>query len=281
MKTRIPAVAGKFYPSGRDELINLLHSIHLKEEKRFVKDFRPAVLFGGIVPHAGYVFSGYEAIHFFELIKNHPKQFDTIVILHPNHNGIGPEIASDENDAWQTPMGIAEIDTEFRDQMEFESSALAHKFEHSAEVMVPFLQYKLPYKFRILPVSMARQTPQHARKVAEELIRVQNILNRHLLLIASSDFSHYVSPEYGKKMDQMVIDQIEKGNIEGIYSTIKKNNISVCGFGPIMALLAYAKKLNEWPETRILRRGHSGEIIPSQEVVDYVTMAVYSDIEQQ
>ncbi len=278
MRVRTPAVSGKFYPSGKDELINLLHSIHLKEEKKFQHDFKPAVLFGGIVPHAGYVFSGFEAIHFFELVKRYREPFETVVILHPNHNGVGPELALDENDAWATPLGEVEIDTEFRDQMQIEASALAHKFEHSAEVMIPLLQYKLPYRTRILPLAMARQTPDHANQVASELVRVNRLLNRKLLIIASSDFSHYVSPAYGKKMDQMVIDRIEALDVEGIYETVKKNHISVCGFGPIMALLTYARTVNEWPETRILRRGHSGEILESSEVVDYVTMAVYSDI---
>lgn len=278
MKIRKPAVAGKFYPSEKDELVNLLHSIHLKEEKKFIKDFQPPVIIGGVVPHAGYVFSGYEAIHFFEMVKRHHKPFDTVVIMHPNHNGIGPEIAIDENDAWSTPLGEVLLDIEMRDLMDIPVDGLAHKFEHSGEVMLPFIQHKIPNKVKILPIAMARQTPLHASKVAGELFKANNTLKRELLLIASSDFSHYVAPEHGKKMDQMVLDRIAAFDIEGIYQTVKEHHVSVCGFGPIMSLLEYAKKVNQWPETKILRRGHSGEVMPSREVVDYVTMLVFSDI---
>jgi AmmeMemoRadiSam system protein B len=278
MSVRKPAVAGRFYPSDRDELINLMHSIHLKEEKKFHHDFTAPLLIGGISPHAGYIFSGAESIHLFEAIKRHPQPFDTLIVIHPNHNGIGAEIALDEHEEWETPMGTILLDQEFMDQLDLPRDALAHKFEHSGEVMIPFIQYKIPYEVKIVPIAMSRQTPEHARMLSAKIYEANKVLQKKIFLIASSDFSHYVSPEYGHKMDQLVIDEIITMDSEGLYKAVKKNNISVCGFGPIMTLIEYARKVTKYPEAMILRRGHSGETMPSREVVDYVTMLVYSQV---
>ncbi len=278
MNIRKPAVSGRFYPGNRDELINLLHSIHLKEEKKFMTDFTPPSIIGGICPHAGYVYSGYHAMHLFEIIKRHPEPIDTLIIIHPNHNGVGAEIALDESEAWETPLGTIMLDHELMDQMQFPKDSLAHKFEHSAEIMVPLIQYKIPYEVKIVPIAMTRQIPELARLMATRIYDANKVVKRKLFIIASSDFSHYVSPDHGNKMDQMVIDEIITFDTEGVYQAVKKNNISVCGFGPIMTLMEYSRKVVKYPEVKILRRGHSGEIHPSREVVDYITMLFFSQI---
>ena len=100
-------------------------------------------------------------------------------------------------------------------------------------------------------------------------------LKRDILILASSDFSHYVSPEYGKEMDDLVIKEILALNTAAVYKTVISNNISVCGYGPIMTLLEYAKLIDPEVEVKILRRGHSGEVMASREVVDYISMLVY------
>jgi AmmeMemoRadiSam system protein B len=278
MSIRKPAVAGRFYPADKDELINLLHSIHLKEEKKFIKDFAPPVLIGGVVPHAGFSYSGYQAIHLFEVLKNHSEQFDTLFILHPNHNGVGPEIATDEHDLWSTPIGNIPLDLDFIEEMGLARSSLAHKFEHSGEVILPLVQYKIPYDIDIVPITMSRQNPDNARALARSIYEANKKLNKKIFVIASSDFSHYVLPEYGEKMDQLVLDEIITFDTDGIYNAVKKDNISVCGFGPIMTLVEYAKLQSQYPEVKILRRGNSGEVSPSREVVDYISILVYTQV---
>jgi len=97
-------------------------------------------------------------------------------------------------------------------------------------------------------------------------------LKKKILIIASSDFSHYVHPEEGKKKDDLVLHEILNLNAEKVYHTIQNHQISVCGYGPIMTLIEYAKRISDNPFAEVIRRGNSGDIIPSSEVVNYVTI---------
>jgi MEMO1 family protein len=94
-------------------------------------------------------------------------------------------------------------------------------------------------------------------------------------LIASSDFTHYESPITGFKKDQYVIDPILKFDSEGVYNAVNNHHVTVCGFGPIMTLLEYARLIDEKAAIRILKRGNSGEVYPSNEVVDYISFLCY------
>ncbi len=277
MKTRKPAVAGQFYPDDKNELIDLLNSIYEKEKSRIDTDLSEKKIIGGVVPHAGYIYSGYEAIHFFEIIKNSKQKYDTIFIINPNHSGYGAEIALDDNDYWETPLGKVELDKDFLNACNLPVSGVAHKYEHSGEVMLPFLQYTLDYTYKIVPVTISKQNYENAKKVANAIYDANKILNKKILLIASSDFSHYVEPKIGEKLDNFVLEEILSLNSPGIYKAIVEKNISVCGYGPIMALVEYTRLISPDSEAKILRKGHSGEIMPSDEVVDYVSILFFKD----
>lgn len=275
MKTRQAAMAGKFYPSSKDELSFQLEKI-LEKEKKFINNsLSEKQIIGAVVPHAGYMYSAYQALHFFEIIKNSQQQFDTFIIINPNHTGYGSEIALDDNDYWETPFGKIEIDKDFYDFMDFSESEDAHRFEHSGEVMLPLLQYSLDYPFKIVPVTMSNQNPENALFIAQNIIKANNQLNKKICIIASSDFSHFVNPEKGKELDNYVIKEILQLNPGGVYKQVRDKNISVCGFGPIMTLIEYTKLTSNKPQVEILKIGHSGEVVPSKEVVDYVSMLVY------
>ncbi|MCD4731059.1 MAG: AmmeMemoRadiSam system protein B [Bacteroidales bacterium] len=277
MKTRQAAVAGKFYPGSSDELSKQLAQILQKEKPNIDLSLCKRQIIGAVVPHAGYMYSAYQAIHFFEILKHSQQQFDTFFIINPNHTGYGAEISLDENDYWQTPFGKIEIDNDFYDFLDFSESADAHKFEHSGEVMLPLLQYSLNYPFKIVPITLTRQNPANARFIAQNIVKANNVLNKNICVIASSDFSHFVDPSEGKQLDNYVIEEILKLNSEGVYQQVKDKNISVCGYGPIMTLIEYAKILTEKPLVKILKIGHSGEVIPSREVVDYVSILFYQE----
>ena len=94
-------------------------------------------------------------------------------------------------------------------------------------------------------------------------------------MIYPSDFSHFLHPDKGKVLDDLVLDKILKFESESVQNVVRKNNISVCGYGPIMALMEYSKLVNTNPQNIIISRGHSGEVIPSNEVVDYVSILFY------
>jgi len=276
-KIRQAAVAGRFYPDTKKKIIKQLDEILEKEKSNIDYSLAQENIIGGIVPHAGYIFSAYQAIHFFEIIKNSRQKFDTFIIINPNHTGYGAEISMDENDFWETPFGKVEIDKDFYDLLDFDYAADAHKYEHSGEVMLPLLQHSLDYKFKIVPITLSRQNFQNAKQVAKLVHKANKKLNKKICFIASSDFSHFLKPAQGKQLDQLVIDQILTLNSLGVEQEVKAHNISVCGYGAIMTLIEYSKLICNSPHTKILKKGHSGEIIPSDEVVDYVSMLFYNE----
>ena len=275
MNIRKPAVAGRFYPGTKNEIIKQLNKILKQEQDKIDYSLSKNNIIGGIVPHAGYMFSAYQAVHFFEILKQSKHEFDTFIIINPNHTGYGKDISVDSHDFWETPMGNVKIDSEFRALTNFTISSEAHQFEHSGEVQIPMLQHFLDSDFQILPITMSVQNIENAKIIAKTILNVNQELEKKICILASSDFSHFVEPEEGKRIDRFVIDEILKLNPYGVQEEVKGKNISVCGYGPIMTLIEYAKLISDSPKVTELKIGNSGEIIPSNEVVDYVSMIFY------
>lgn len=276
MNIRKSVVAGKFYPAEKDKVINQIEEIREKELSKINLNFKNNTIIGGVVPHAGYMFSAYQAVHFFEIVKESEIKYDTIVIINPNHTGIGHEIAFDSNDLWETPLGKVEVDTDFGKRLGIAISDVEQRNEHSGEVMVPFLQHFLNYPFKIAPITLSHQSFKNAKYLAGRIKDVVDLTDKKILIIASSDFSHFLTPTQGKERDAYVIENILKLNSVAVEKVIKEKNISVCGYGPIMTLMEYAKLVSDKSKVDILKIGHSGEIIPSSEVVDYVSI-LFSD----
>jgi MEMO1 family protein len=277
LNIRKAVVAGKFYPGDKESIKKQIETILKNETPKIKTELAKRTILGGVVPHAGYMFSAYEAVHFFEIVKQSKQVFDTIVIINPNHSGLGHEVAFDSHDAWETPFGQIFLDTEFGNNLGIEVSDVEQRYEHSAEVMVPLLQIFLDFPFKIAPITMMNQSQKNAKILAGKIEKTATLLGRRLLVIASSDFSHYVSPEYGRKQDQFVVEQILAQNTIAIEQVVREKSISVCGYGPIMTLIEYAKLLTEKPKVDILRIGNSGEVIASSEVVDYVSVLFTKD----
>jgi len=272
MKIRKPAVAGRFYPASKESIIEQIETIQTKELPSININLKENVIIGGVVPHAGYMFSAFQAVHFFEIVKQSKNKFDTVVIVNPNHTGMGHEMAFDSNDVWETPLGKVDLDVEFGKKMGIAISEIEQKREHSCEVMIPFLQYFLDYDFKIAPITLSHQTYKNAKLLAGKIHKTAQKLKRKILIIASSDFSHFLAPEKGKKMDEYVLKNILLLDSVEIEKEVISKNISVCGYGPIMTLIEYAKIVSEKPSVDLLKKGHSGEIIPSSEVVDYISI---------
>ena len=272
MQTRKPSFSGRFYPANKKALFKLIKKIEEEERHKIDLSYAEKNIIGGIVPHAGYEFSGYEAIHFFYNLQKAKEQPDTVVILNPDHAGISLPISVDDRDQWESPAGISDVDHEMADATGLPRSP-ASSAEHSGEVMLPLLHYYLGQDIKILPVTISQQIPENAKKVAEALLNAKKQTGKKIKLIASSDFSHFVSPDQGYKLDSLVLNHIDKFDSEGAYQTIKENRISVCGYGPIMALIEYALQVADHPSASVLARGNSGKKLPlDHEVVDYVSM---------
>ncbi len=275
MNVRTPTVAGAFYPSTEKEINKLLDRIYETEKGKIDNSYAELDIIGCVVPHAGYIYSAYEAIHFFEIIRKSGKRYDTFMIINPNHTGYGDYIEVDSNDSWETPLGNIKLDTEFANALDLPRADRAQSQEHSAEVMLPLLQKFIPYEFQVLPISMLKQNHYSAAELAEKIHKTNSRLGREIMIIASSDFSHFESPAEGHRKDDLVLEQIKKLDSEKLYDTVTKNNISVCGYGPIMTLMNYSMLVSKSPQSTILARGNSGKARPSDSVVDYITILFY------
>lgn len=274
-KVRKAAMAGKFYPARKDELISLIKRIEFKEKENINLALAEKNIIGGIVPHAGYVFSAYQAVHFFKILAQSKQKYDTVFIINPNHTGLGDWISLEENTHWETPFGKTEIDEDFTFELEFPRNYSAHKHEHSGEVMLPLLQYYLKYDFKIFPITFGEQNYQNAKLLAEKIFKANIKLKKRILIIASSDFSHFESVKEGFRKDQLVVDNIMAFKVSEVERVISENDISVCGYAPIMTILEYSKLGAENPQIEMLARGHSGLVNESPEVVDYISFLLY------
>jgi hypothetical protein len=270
---RNPSVAGQFYPSNPDGLKRqikecFLHKVgpgKLREAKEKERD-----IIGAVVPHAGYIYSGYEAAHvYFELAKQ--KKPETIVILGPNHSGYGSAVAVSK-ESWRTPIGDVEIDEEIADFLWknckiVDQDESAHKFEHSIEVQLPFLQYI--YKdFKFVPLCMSLQDLETSEEVASCLAKVK----KDILILTSSDFTHYESQEQAELKDKKAIEHVLKLDAKRFIQTVYDSNISICGYGPIATCIIAAKKLGA-TRGEMLKYATSGDITR-----DYSQVVAYAGI---
>ncbi|HOG19502.1 MAG TPA: AmmeMemoRadiSam system protein B [Salinivirgaceae bacterium] len=268
---RVPMVSGRFYPNSRAALEEMFSEFEQTHKKQLITNGENII--GGIVPHAGYIYSGKHAATFFSEIKEN--LYDTAVILSPSHTGVGPVISIDSHAGWQTPIGVLEADSEFIESNIFVKDSSAQEFEHAAEVIVPFIQHFCPKIPNVAVITMRKQCFETAKTVANGLKQFTEISNKNILVIASSDFNHFDSAEVGRRKDENVIQKILSFDIEGVEKEVKKHRVSVCGYGPIMALMLYAQEVSEKAECKILSRGHSGEVAKSDSVVDYVSAAFF------
>ena len=275
MRTRSAAVEGRFYPSTKSRIFDQIMDI--EQSGRYPEpDLSPDKVFGAVLPHAGHIYSGYQTIPFFQLIRRHSLYPETFIIVHPNHSGHGKPLAIDESEQWSNSIGEVPVDTELAKAMELPYDNRAHEREHSAEVIIPFLQYFLSdHPFSIVPVCMMEQTHKNASLVAKRVSRAATKTGRKIMLIASCDFSHFLPPSEGSEKDQLILDHILERNAPGVERAVIENRVSVCGYGPIMSLMEYARSQSSDYKIEILARGHSGEVSPSPEVVDYISLIAY------
>lgn len=282
-RIRKPAVAGFFYEADRERLIKQI-------EWAFNHELGPRMLPRGEpsgertivavqVPHAGYVYSGPAAAHAYYALYLDGKP-DVFVILGPNHHGIGAPVAIFDGDAWETPLGVVNIDKEFVNLLieheVFELDDRAHQQEHSLEVQVPMLQYVYGDDLRIVPIAMADQSLLTARKVAEAIIDAWDRSGKDVVVIASSDMSHYDPHEVTVEKDREAIMAIEALDADALYRLIFEKNITMCGFGPVATAITIARMLGAKPFT--LTYYTSGDISGDKSAVVGYASIIFSRI---
>jgi AmmeMemoRadiSam system protein B len=279
---RRPAVAGYFYPSDPGELRGMIewafrHPLGPGEVPE-ASPVRRRASVGFVAPHAGYMYSGPVAAHvYYRMALEGPPE--TVVIAGPNHTGAGSLVSIYKEGVWETPLGEVEVDAEFARAMVLNSRFLdpddkAHLYEHSVEVQVPFLQYIFGDRFRIVPVVVMHQTLEVARDLAEAVRRAAEETGRDVVFIASSDFTHYEPHESAARKDSVALDAIRRLDPEGLFAAIEKYNITMCGPGPVAALLYLARALGA-REAEILKYATSGDVTGEKSwVVGYAAVRV-------
>jgi len=275
---RAPAVAGVFYPSAADEL-NQLIELSFKERRFGPGDLPPSKelsrrrIYGIISPHAGYIYSGAVAANGY--YETSSMNFDRVVIIGPNHYGIGTGLATVRDGIWETPLGQVEIDTELASRISENSGILdfddlAHSRDHCLEVQLPFLQYIKKNQFKLVPIIMIMQDKVTASEIGESIADSTRALNA--LLIASSDFTHYEPNSEAHRKDRELIEAILSLDTSIFYSTLERLNVSACGYGAIASIMTAAKALGA-TKGELLRYATSGDIIgDTNNVVGYASI---------
>ena len=267
---RNPAVAGQFYPGSKEEIEEIVGKCFSEAGKKA----KPAGAYAGVAPHAGYVYSGVPAAATFLSIKELAKA-ETVVVVGPNHTGAGGLVALSTED-WELPTGIVKNDTEFGEAMLKGANFLkeendAHRMEHSIEVQLPFLQHVNP-KAKIVPVCMMEQGIEGARDVADAVLAAEKKLGREVVVVASSDFSHYIPSGDAEERDKKAMGHILKLDAEGFQKERKAQDWSICGYGPISVSILYAKAKGSKKGLEVMYT-NSGEVTG-----DYSQVVAYASI---
>jgi AmmeMemoRadiSam system protein B len=271
-KIRKPAVAGLFYPASKNKLeaeIQTLLSIS-NSEKSFNN------IFGIVVPHAGYIYSGRTASYAFNLLKD--KEIKTVIIISPSHREYFPGISIYDGDGYETPLGIVEVDKDMTEKLTGESRIIfkgieGHMQEHAIEVQIPFLQFVLK-DFKIVPIVMGDQGDLFVDELSEKL---SITVDDKTIVIASSDLSHYYSDDAADKLDSIVEKRILDFDFDGLRKDFQMKNCEACGGGAIVSMMKTASVLNR-KKSEVLNRSNSGDITGERkEVVGYLSAVIYGD----
>ena len=238
-QTRQPVFRGTFYPASAKELADAVTSHIDAANVRGVAGARAY-----IAPHAGYVYSGRTAGFTYKAMSagSRAKAADTIVIIGPNHTGLGKKISVSMAD-WSTPLGIALNDTDLsagilRVNRLAEQDERAHSDEHSIEVQLPYLKKIFPEK-RFVFICMMDQSAESANALAKSIVEASDALGRKTVVLASSDMNHYEQESITKDKDMRLIGAIERLDMQSFADLVKKLPSSTCGPGPIIAAMRF------------------------------------------
>ncbi|MCS7097118.1 MAG: AmmeMemoRadiSam system protein B [Candidatus Methanomethylicia archaeon] len=280
MFIRNPAVAGLFYEGSKDYLVKQIewcfkHEIGPREIPKVNPHFTEKLVCV-IVPHAGYIYSGPIAAWSYKVIAENGKP-DSFIIIGPNHTGMGSPIAVMKRGVWRTPLGNAIIDENLSDELLksieiLDDDSFAHLNEHSIEVQLPFLQY-LFGEIKFVPICLMIQNQEVTRALGDAMSKI--IGSKRVVVIASTDFSHYESYDRALRNDFLIIDRIINLDIDGFFKTFYSKRISMCGPGPVGTLIVIAKKLGV-KSVSMLKYATSGDVYGNKSsVVGYSSIAFF------
>ena len=264
---RTPAVAGQFYPADCDGLIKEI-------EKHIVEGAEKNRVIGIVSPHAGFMYSGDAAGAVYSQIEIP----DTVILIGPNHTGQGQPVSEMTEGTWAMPFGDLAIDTELAESIceaspKVHADSQAHRYEHALETQLPFLQY-FRKEFKIVPICLMQTTYKDCEEVSRAILAGIRKVDRPVLIVASSDMTHYESHESASQMDKLAIDQVVDRNAEGLYQTVEKNHITMCGVNPVTVMLLCANEMGA-SHSELVKYMTSGDVTGDLDrVVGYAGMIV-------
>ena len=239
-----PEFAGKFYPDAPADLRQTLADL---DSRKAAPVAVKGDIFGVVAPHAGYVYSGPIAASAFAAVKD--RSFDLVVVMalkHQSYDRFGQPLFSGigtfKADAFLTPLGEIPVDTAEQDALVDASHGLVSydpamfSGEHSLEVELPLLQYYLEPGFKLLPLVFGFQSPDNARNLANLLFERYG-RRRDVLLVASTDWSHYFDYDTARRMDRKAVSLVQEGDVDGLYRGMEDRSLELCGIGPVATLM--------------------------------------------
>ncbi len=264
---RKPAVAGKFYSASPKKLQNEVSEfVNISAQKQFA--------LGILSPHAGYMYSGPVAGAVFSAI-NLPKTF---FIIGPNHPGLGEVVSISSNEEWEMPGGNVKINSKLAEIIKSKTALIkedneSHRFEHSLEVQIPFIQNFLD-EFDIVPICIRRIDYSKCEEIGIAIAESIKEYEEPVLIISSSDMTHYESKEIAERKDTMALDKITEIDPKGLFTTVQENSISMCGFIPVTIMLIACKELGA-TRAEMIKYMTSGDVSGDYEqVVGYAGVVV-------
>ena len=267
---REAVVAGQFYPGTKDALAREIGS--MIDPKAARRD-----CLGVVSPHAGYIYSGGVAGSVFSRINPAP----VYVIIGPNHTGLGQPFGISACRSWKTPLGEVSVDTGLAAAIKnncayIKDDDVSHKFEHSIEVQLPFLQY-LNKNFKIVPIVAAHAELSAYREVGSAIAEAikRGALEKKAVIIASSDMTHYEPQAEAAKKDAEAIKAILALDEEALLERIESLGITMCGYSPVAIMIAAVKALGA-RGAELVKYATSGDVTGDQtSVVGYAGLIIY------
>ena len=255
---RTPAVAGRFYPRNPSELLETVRSYTPAEESL------PAI--GCVAPHAGYMYSGHVAGAVYARLQI-PEH---CIVLCPNHTGMGQPLSIMTQESWQTPLGDVPADSELgRDLLHryplLTEDASAHRSEHAIEVQLPFLQMR-QRALNLIPIAVGTSDFEALAGLGEAIAQAIAAQKEKVLIVASSDMNHYESDAVTRVKDRKAIERVLDLDPRGLWEVVMNEQISMCGFGPTVAMLTAARRLGATSAT-LVKYATSGDVSGDRDLV--------------
>jgi len=269
---RKSVIAGSWYPGNPAVLRLDIEGYFRKVPERELS----GEVIGLIAPHAGYRYSGQVAAHAYKLIRG--EKYDGVVLIGPSHRVAFPGISIYGRGSFETPLGRVPVHEGLAEEIRrFDKNIIdfpaAHAEEHSLEIQLPFLQVALG-DFSFVPLVMGEQNTAACRKLAEAIVRAGG--KRRLLIVASSDLSHFYEDRQARALDSVALQHLRDNDAEGLLEKLAHDQTEACGGGPMAAAMLAAKGLGA-SHSLVLKYAHSGDVTgDNTSVVGYASAVYYS-----